>query len=225
MWPQTQPRFSFLFEWLSAHLWSAWPQRWDHVPIHWQREWRVETPLFYVFLVGRIDFRFSWRKEKKGGNKTYLYILKLLSQNNVFLALSWQGKRSSLKQRHLGTRLIGEAGDGFPFAAQSRDLSNSCIPTSRKKSRILGDSIIQQLREISAPWPCCGSLRLCVRSRPTWEFVCPNAVGGTTCYIRRRHHQFETSLFHIILLSSPKNPKLKAQINHAPKKRTNWKVK
>lgn len=77
-------------------------------------------------------------ERKKGGNKTYLYILKLLSfKKNVFLALSWQGKRSSLKQRHLGTRLIGEAGDGFPFAAQSRDLSNSWT----------GDSILQQLQK------------------------------------------------------------------------------
>lgn len=120
-------------------------------------------------------------------------------------------------QRHLGTRLIGEAGDGFPFAAQSRDLSNSCIPTSRKKSRILGDSTIQQLREISAPWPCCGSLRLCVRSRPTWEVgLSKGLLEGQK--ISGRHHQFETSLFHIILLSSQKNPNWKLKLTMHQKK-------
>jgi len=39
-------------------------------------------------------------------------------------------------QRHLGTRLIGEAGDGFPFAAQSRDLS-----TAEHTSRIFTEEI------------------------------------------------------------------------------------
>ncbi len=112
---QTQPGFSSLFKWLSARPWSAWLPRWDHVPIHWQR-FGASSPLFHVFFFGK-DWFSLWEEKRAIHRKTAKRKMSLWHSHHKVKIVS--------QTAHLGTRLIGEAGHGFPFAAQGRDLSTA----------------------------------------------------------------------------------------------------